>query len=148
MGLESKDENKTIVRRWIELWNTKGADGVDDVFAPDFRDPQLEQRLGQRITLEIFKDSLRALQGSMGHAQFDEQEMLSEGDRVMVRWTMRGTHQGPLWGLPPSGRSFALDGVNIFRIEGERIVERLSYLDVASLFAQLGPQSGATASSG
>ena len=70
MGLESKDENKTIVRRWIELWNTKGADGVDDVFAPDFRDPQLEQRLGID-----------------GPREFDEQEMLSEGDRVMVRWT-------------------------------------------------------------
>lgn len=139
---ERRQANKAVVRRWIELWNTRGADGVDEVFAPHFRDAQLEQRLGEAVTLETFKQSLRILQGSIGHAQFEEHEMLAEGDRVMVRWTMHGTHQGPLWGLAPTGRTFALDGVNIFRVEDGRIIERLSFVDTASLLVQLGPTRG------
>jgi steroid delta-isomerase-like uncharacterized protein len=137
-----RERNKRIVRRWIGLWNTKGADGVDEVFAPGFRDSQLEQTLGQPLTLDAFKASLRALEGAIGHAQFEEREMLAEDDRVMVRWTMRGTHQASLWGLEATGRAFAVDGVNIFRIEGERIVERWSYLDAASLLRQLSQPGG------
>jgi len=133
------ERNKAVVRRWIEVWNTKGAEGIDEVFAPHFRDAQLEHRLAQPLTLETFKESLRALEAAIGHARFEEREMLAEADRVMVRWTMRGTHEGRFWGLAPTGRRFAVDGVNIFRVENDRITERLSYVDAASLLAQLGP---------
>jgi steroid delta-isomerase-like uncharacterized protein len=149
MGEESTPEqNKAVVRRWIELWNTKRADGVDEVFAPHFRDPQLEQRLAQPRTLETFKESPRALQGAIGQARFKEREILADGDRVIVRWTMRATHQAPFWGLPPTGSPFALDGVNIFRVEDEPVVERLSYVDAASLLAQPDPTASAKAAEG
>jgi predicted ester cyclase len=67
---------------------------------------------------------------------------------VIVHWTMRATHQAPFWGLPPTGRPFALDGVNIFRVEDEPVVERLSYVDAASLLAQPDPTASAKAAEG
>jgi steroid delta-isomerase-like uncharacterized protein len=128
-GGVSLDANKQVVTRWIKLWNEQGVAGVDEIFADDFRDAQLSTALGRPVTLELFKSSLRSLIEAMGHAQFDEHELLAEGDQVMVRWTVRGVHQGLLWGLPATGKAFALEGVNVFRVRDGRIVERQSYLD-------------------
>lgn len=131
------EENKAVVRSWIERWNTVGVNAVDDLFASSFTDQQLAQRLGQPVTLEGLKASLRALEGMLGHGEFEEQEMIAEGDRVMVRWILKGTHIGPFLGLPATNRPFHVDGVNIFRVLEGRIVERWSFLDVPSLLLQL-----------
>jgi steroid delta-isomerase-like uncharacterized protein len=125
------DANKHAVQQWIELWNERGANGVDEIFATDFHDEQLAQALGQPVTLELFKASLRSLIDAMGHAQFEAHEMIGEGDQVVVRWTVRGVHQGTLWGLAPTGEAFAMGGVNIFRVVDGKIVERRSFLDTA-----------------
>jgi steroid delta-isomerase-like uncharacterized protein len=129
----SVDANKHAVQRWIELWNERGADGVDEIFSTDFHDEQLAQALGQPVTLELFKASLRGLIEVMGHAQFEAHEMIAEGDQVVVRWTVRGVHQGTLWGLAPTGEAFAMAGVNIFRVVDGKIVERRSFLDPANV---------------
>lgn len=131
------DENKAVVRRWIDGWNTRGADAVDDLFSPEFQDRQLAPD-GGPVTLDSFKERLRTLDSMLGPGEFEEQEMIAEGDRVMVRWVLRGTHSGPFLGLPPTGRTFSVDGVNIFRIADGRIVERWSFFDVTALLAQLG----------
>ncbi len=131
------DENKAVVRRWIDGWNKQGADAVGDLFSPDFRDRQLAQASGP-VTLDSFKERLRTLDSMIGPGEFEEQEMIAEGDRVMVRWILHGTHSGPFLGLPATGRTFSVDGVNIFRVAGGRIVERWSFFDVTALLAQLG----------
>ena len=123
------DENRAVVSRWIELWNVAGPDGVDEVFAEDFHDEQLAERLNGPVTLEAFKVSLRGLMEAMGHAQFEQHETIAEGDSVAVRWTVRGVHQGSLWGMPPTGEPFAIEGMNVFRVRDGRIVERRSFLD-------------------
>jgi steroid delta-isomerase-like uncharacterized protein len=131
------EANKQVVRRWTELWNQRGVDGVDEIFADDFRDEQLAARLGQPLSLDLFKASLRGLIEAMGHAQFEEHEMIAEGDQVVVRWTVRGVHQGTLWGVPPTDQPFAIEGVNIFRVHDGKIVERRSFLDPAGVLALL-----------
>lgn len=135
MGIE---DNKAVVREWVEGWNVRGEEAVDDLFAPDFTDRQLEQRLGEPVTLESFKQSLRAVRSALGECRFEEREMIAEGDRVLIRWSMRGTHTGPYLGLPATGRPFVLDGINIFRIEQGRIAERWTLIDVPGLLSQLG----------
>ena len=131
------EENKQVVHRWTELWNERGADGVDEVFAPEFQDEQLAAGLGQPVSLELFKDSLKAASESMGNPQFEEHEMVAEGDQVLVRWTVCGVHRGTIWGAPPTGRPFAIEGVNVFRVHDGRIVERRSFLDPAGVLALL-----------
>ncbi len=132
MGMDGRD-SRSVVARWIELWNSTGPDGVDEVFADDFHDAQLAERLNGPVTLEDFKASLRALVDAMGLAQFEVHETVAEGDAVVVRWTVHGTHQGVLWGMPPTGKTFAIEGVNIFRVRDGRIVERRSFLDPAAV---------------
>jgi steroid delta-isomerase-like uncharacterized protein len=129
----STEENKQVVRRWIELWNQKAADGVDEIFAEDFQDEQLTAFVKAPVSLEVFKASLQALVAGMGHAQFEEHEMIAEGDQVMVRWTARGVHQGSLWGLAPTGKPIAMPGVNIFRVRDGKIVERWSFIEPGAI---------------
>ena len=65
--------------------------------------------------------------------------LIAEGDRVVQHWTARGTHTGePLFGAPPSGETLAMTGINEFRLENGRIVERWGVMDAAGLMRQLG----------
>jgi steroid delta-isomerase-like uncharacterized protein len=129
------DANKQVVRRWMELWNERGVDGVDELFGSDFRDEELAASRGQPITLDLFKASLQALIEAMGHAQFEEHELVAERDQVMVRWTVRGVHQAPMWGASPTGEPFAIEGINIFTVRDGKIVARRSFLDPAGMVA-------------
>jgi steroid delta-isomerase-like uncharacterized protein len=131
------EDNKAVVSRWTELWNSCDPEGVDDVFADDFYDEQLAGRCGGQVTLDTFRASLRALTDAMGHAHFEQHEMIAEGDSVMVRWTVRGVHQGPIWGIRATGKPLAIEGVNIFRVRDGRIVERRSFVDPAGVLGLL-----------
>jgi predicted ester cyclase len=68
----------------------------------------------------------------------DLEQLVEEGDVVVERFTARGTRQGELMGAPATGERLELRGINIFRIEGERIAERWGRLDEAGLARQLG----------
>ena len=68
----------------------------------------------------------------------DLEQLVEEGDVVVERFTARGTHRGELLGVAPTGEPLELAGINIFRIEGNRIVERWGRLDEAALARQLG----------
>lgn len=61
--------------------------------------------------------------------------MIAEGDSVLVRRTVRGVHQGPMWGMTATGRPFALRGVNVFGVRDGLIVSRYSFLDPADVMA-------------
>ncbi len=70
------------------------------------------------------------------------EEMIAEGDRVMVRWTSRGTHQGESHGLPPTGKQVTNSGINIFRIADGKIAEVWDIYDRLWLWQQLGVLPG------
>jgi steroid delta-isomerase-like uncharacterized protein len=70
------------------------------------------------------------------HSDLDQ--LVAEGDVVVERFTASGTHQGELMGVPPTGATLVLRGINVFRIEDDRIVERWGRLDELGLLRQLG----------
>lgn len=65
-------------------------------------------------------------------------QMLAEGDRVMVQWTFRGVHQGDLDGLPPTGKQVTWSGINIFRLADGKIAEVWDISDRLWMWQQLG----------
>jgi predicted ester cyclase len=68
--------------------------------------------------------------------------LIAEGDRVAQKWTLRGTHAGQLYAIPPTGRQVTFSGVTFLRLgrteRGLRIVERWSDYDAMGLMRQLG----------
>jgi steroid delta-isomerase-like uncharacterized protein len=64
--------------------------------------------------------------------------LLAETDLVAARWTIAGTHTGPLGTIPPTGRALTFSGVNIFRVVSGRIAEIWNHRDDLRLYQQMG----------
>ena len=69
--------------------------------------------------------------------------MVAEGDKVVTRWTGRGTHSGPRMGIPPTGRKVEVTGMRMFRLAEGKIVETWVNWDMFGLMQQLGVIPGA-----
>jgi steroid delta-isomerase-like uncharacterized protein len=65
-------------------------------------------------------------------------DVIAEGDRVVTRWTSRGTHQGELMGIPASGKRVTFSGITINRVSGGKVVEDRTNFDQLGLMQQLG----------
>jgi predicted ester cyclase len=70
--------------------------------------------------------------------QLSTEEIVAEGDKVAIRNTWRGTHQGVFQGVPPTGRHVAFTGTDIFRFVDGKIAEQWADLDALGLMQQLG----------
>ena len=64
--------------------------------------------------------------------------LVAEGDLVVEQFTASGTHQGEIFGVPPSGRTVSMPGINVWRLRDGRVVERWGRLDELGLLHQLG----------
>jgi len=137
----SVKENKTLVRRYFED-APSNPDVCDEIFAPSVRFHTIQQAGVTPQVIESTPDAERAayawLHKVWGDWRMTIDEMIAEGDRVMVRWTFHGTHQGQFHGLPPTGRPVTYSGINIFRVAGGRIVEIWDIYDRLWLWQQLG----------
>lgn len=63
---------------------------------------------------------------------------LAEGDKVLIRWTMSGTQQGELQGIPPTGKRVTVTGFDLFRVSGGKITDLWQEVDQLSMLQQLG----------
>ncbi len=66
------------------------------------------------------------------------EDVIVEEDKVAVRWTARGTHNGQLMNIPPTGKQVTLKGIDILRIDNGRIAERWGEFDALGMLSQLG----------
>lgn len=71
-----------------------------------------------------------------GRITVDEQ--FAAGDRVATRWTGRGTHQGELAGISPTGKEVTVTGLSFYRFDGEKLVEDWTTWDTLGMLVQLG----------
>ncbi|HEY2221648.1 ester cyclase [Actinomycetospora sp.] len=138
MTTDQIDRNKKIVDAFIqELFTTGDLGAVDRYLAPEFvdHDPPVpgapNGAEGMRRAAAMFRAALPDW-----HSVPDQ--MVAQDDVVVERFVARGTHRGELMGVAPTGKVLVLAGINVFRLEGERIVERWGRLDELGLLRQLG----------
>jgi steroid delta-isomerase-like uncharacterized protein len=130
------DRNKALVRRQFEeLINHKSLEALEDL-APDFVDHQAppEQPPGP----EGVRQWITHLHQVCPDLQVTIEDIVADGDKVVVRNTWRGTHTGPLFGIPATGKPFTLTGIVLWRIEGGKLRERWALVDRWGLHQQLG----------
>ena len=73
------------------------------------------------------------------------EQQISEGDTVVTRWTARGTHEGELFGIAPTGKRVSVGGVVISRVIDGQLVEDYESYDVHGMMRQLGVLAAAKA---
>jgi steroid delta-isomerase-like uncharacterized protein len=130
------DANKQIVQRLFDRLNANDADGMSALVAEDVvihtPVPGVEPgRAGFRAFLDVF---LTAFPGQ----SVDVDALLAEGDLVVARHTHHVTHTGEFIGLPPSGRTARVPGIEQFRVREGLIVEFWHQDDLFGLLQQLG----------
>ncbi len=132
------EDNKAISRRaFEEAFSAGNLDVLDELFAADFvgHDPALPEDLhgpgGMRQVVGMYRDAFPDLRITV-----DDQ--LAEGDEVATRFTGRGTHQGELMGVPPSGNQVTLTGIVIDRFSGGQIMESWVNYDALGMLQQIG----------
>jgi steroid delta-isomerase-like uncharacterized protein len=133
----SAEENKALVRRFTDaVFNRGNIDRVDAFIAPDNveHNPMPEQPQGS----EGVKWIARALRTAFPDLRFEIHDQVAEGDRVMDRWTISGTHAGDLFGLPPTGKRMAVSGFDMVRIADGKVAEHWMAMDQLGLMQQLG----------
>jgi predicted ester cyclase len=132
----STESNKQLVRRYYdEVHSGRNYDLIDELVAPNFKehDPlpgQAEGREGIKQRDQMLAQSL--------NIHFTVEDLIAERDMVVVRWRNRGTHIGEFLGIPPTGRDFSIEGINVYRVEDGRLAEGWSVADVFGQMLQLG----------
>ena len=128
----SLEENKAIVRRFIEAYNKRNLDLIDDFVAPDYVDH----------TNKVDREGLKQL-FNMGLTAFPDwhetiEDIIAEGDKVWVRLAYTGTHKGEFMGLAPTGKKITSKAVDIYRIVNGKHVEGRFVTDQLDFLIQLG----------
>lgn len=134
--------NKEIVRRLLEEGFDRGrVDVVDELVAADFVDhsgppdfPSTGPEAVKRL-ITLFRTAFPDLRTGID-------DMIAEDDRVVVRGTFSGTHQGDFFGAPASQRSFTMTAIDIMRVVDGKVAEHWGNEDDLGMLQQLGITSG------
>ncbi len=133
----STEENKALAQRWIEeAWNKGDLTIVEELIAPNYvlHDPTRPGLRGH----EGIKQSVAMFRTAFPDLRFTIEDQVSEGDKVVIRYTVQGTHQGPLMGIAATGKRGTLTGIDIYRIADGKIEEAWSNWDTLGMLQQVG----------
>jgi predicted ester cyclase len=115
------EENEALSRRGIEeVGNTGNLDLIDEVFAPDIVIHDPGSPGGETRGIEAAKQYRTMVRTAFPNLHLTIDDMMAERDRVMVRFTMRGTHRDVLHGIQPTGKRIVMTGIAIDRYVGGR----------------------------
>ena len=132
---------KDVIRKIFEqAWNRQVFDGLEPVLADEI---QMHFR-GQSspTNLADLKQLVAAWRSAFPDLHFVVEDMIEEGDRVAVRLTLYGPHQGAWKGAAPTGRAMRVSEMMFFRFEGGQLVEMWEDYDEFGLWQQLGAAPG------
>ncbi len=133
----SVEENKAVELRFFEEVVNKGNLAViDEIVAANF--------VGRSALPGVAPDREGYKQFfAMAHSAFPDfhstlEDMIAEGDKVVQRFTVRGTHKGEWMGIAPTGKQIEVGGIAIHRLAGGKIVEDWTSMDMLGMMQQLG----------
>lgn len=131
-------ETKAIARRFLEEAFNGGNFGVvDELVAPEFvsHDAAMPEPM---IGIEAAKASIAGYREAFPDLRLTIEQQVAEGEFVTTRWSARGTHEGDLMGIAPTGKQSTVTGITIDRITDGRFVESWTNWDTLGMLQQLG----------
>jgi steroid delta-isomerase-like uncharacterized protein len=133
----STEENKAIVRRFVDEVQSKGnIDAIDELCSPEFINHSAPPGLPSNC--EGIKQVTDMFRQAFPDSYFTVEDMVAEGDKVATRKTFHGTHQGEFMGIPPTGQRVSIGLIDIVRIVDGQVVEHWSMGDNLGMMQQLG----------
>ena len=139
--------NKELVRQLVTAWNACGGNAAkirswsEKYYSPTLINHNL---LSGDLNWEQATQMMVQVSAASPDVRYSIDELVAEGDKVVNRYTMEGTHNGSYMGIPATGKRFVVKGVEINRIADREIVEVGVFPDIIGMMTQLGVVHGAT----
>lgn len=133
----STEVYKAMDRRVVDEIINKGNMAVaDELFASEYvyHGPGGQELNGP----EGFKQLITIYRTAFPDIHMTIEDMVAEGDKLVTRWTVCGTHKGELMGIAPTGNQISITGIVIYRIAGDKFVESWENFDQMAMMQQLG----------
>lgn len=134
----SAEQNRTVVRRYIdEVFNQGKVEVARELVTEGYvhHDPATAE-LGSGA--EGLEKLVRFYRDAFPDFEIRVDDQIATDERVVERWTGRGTHRGTVMGIPGSGKTVSASGITIHRLEGGRIAETWTVFDSAGMLRQIG----------
>ncbi|HEX8939476.1 MAG TPA: ester cyclase [Candidatus Limnocylindrales bacterium] len=128
-------DTATIRRYYEEVLNGRDVDLLDRLAVADYREH--DPLPGQGDDRDGLKQRVRMLIDAFD-PQFTVEDLVAEPGKVVVRWTHAGRHVGAFMGIPATGRTFRIAGIDIHRLEDGRMAEHWHVIDQLAFLQQLG----------
>jgi len=129
--------HKEFFRQFVHFINTADENLAQQLISPEakFHVPgQADPLQGPNGYLMIIK----MMRSGFSDIQWTLEEMISEDDKSAIRFTMRGTHDGTFFGVPPTGKSIQVQAMNFYWLADNQIIEERGQPDLFSLLQQIG----------
>jgi len=134
-GASPVDRNKALVRRFFEeVWNRGDDAAIDAFLAADTVGNDPDFGTGR----EAFRAQCRRWRTGFPDIHFAVEDVVAEGDKVVSRWTLTGTHEGEFRGIAPTGRRVTVAGMSFDLLRDGQIVSGFDSWDALGLHRQLG----------
>lgn len=131
------EANKAVMQRFTEFINTASEKMATELVSPNaiFHVPgRPEPMRGPAGYLAI----IGMMRSGFPDIQWTLEDTVAEADKVAARFTMRGTHQGAFFGVPPTGKKIEVQAMNFYRFSRGQIVEEYGQPDLLGLMQQIG----------
>ena len=130
------EQNKAIAERFIqEVFVKQDEQAAEELTAPNFVPHSWP---GVEPGVESLKQAQRRVSAGLEDARMTIEDVIAEGDRVVVRLTSHGRHAGEFMGMPASGKEYDISEIHIFRIADGKVAEHWRDADMLSLLQQIG----------
>jgi len=129
--------NEALLRRWFEeVWNQGQVEAIDEMMAAD----AIAHGLGdaQVVGTTAFKAFHAKFRGAFPDIRITVDDVVSQGDRAAVRFTIRATHRGDHLGVPATGREVNFPAMSFVRCRNGQIVEGWNSVDMLGMLQQVG----------
>jgi steroid delta-isomerase-like uncharacterized protein len=132
----SAEDHKGLLRRALDAWNSGDQGALDDLFAPGV---VMHLRGRSDVTgLDAYRAYTVALRTAFPDQRWVPEDLVAEGDRAVLVWTLRGTHRGELSGVAPTGKAVTVTGISVYRIAEGKLAEIWVQSDTLGLLQQIG----------
>ena len=133
----STEENKALVHRYIEeAWNKGNVGVIDELTTVDYS--RYITGGGKPLNREGQKQRISSLRKGLPDLHLSVEDVIAEGDKVVIRWRIHATHQGDLMGTPPTGKQVSITGMDIVRLAEGKFAEHWGESDTLGFMQQLG----------
>jgi steroid delta-isomerase-like uncharacterized protein len=133
----SEEDNKAVIRRWIEAYNNRDMQAEADVLDPGYV-AHVPAAPGPLEGLEAWRKFTAPFVEAFPDLRLTVEDILSEGDKVAARVAFHGTHRGEFQGIAPTGKEVAFSSIEVNRVVGGKVEEHWVELDLLGLMQQLG----------